>query len=91
MIVLRKPKKVGHTDWRLAEGAGDSTAKTHISGRLLSPSHHRSEDGRLRPGNVMCFLVKDWGAVERTWALELDTPGSITHLPLDLRQVLSVL
>lgn len=49
----------------------------------------KMDDFTLR--NVTCFLVKDWGAVERTWALELDTPGSITHMPPDLRQVLSLL
>lgn len=86
MIVLRKPKKVGDTDWHLVEGAREGTSQIHISGRLPSPSLCTTLSG-----HVMCLLMKDWGAVERTWAVESDTSGSITHLPSDLTQILSPL
>lgn len=80
-IVLRKPKKVGHTDWHLAGGAGGGTAQIHISGRLPSSSLCRPPRCTTLSGHVICLLMKVWGAVERTWALESDTSGpSLTCL-----------
>lgn len=62
MIVLRKPKKVGHTDWHLAEGAGRGTAQIHISGRLPSSSLCRPPRCTTLSGHVMCLLMKVWEA-----------------------------
>lgn len=74
MIVLRKPRKVGHVDWHFAKGAGEGTAKTHISSPLIIGPQITcdvfSGEGLGRSRKNMGFRVV-----------------SVTHLPQDLRLV----
>lgn len=85
---MRKPRKVGHIDWHLAQGAEESTAKTHASGRLPSPPAVGPKIDNFLGGCDVLGAERPWSR-GRNMGSVWDAPGTTTHMPQDLQQVLS--